>query len=135
MSLPSSFSTQSLGELAQQDDGASYRPTNQNAHRFLFTPGSSASDPQAWTALIDDCIPALNSQWPTLLAADAERLKDCLGAIGQSSLGSEAQLKHITLNGQGESILLVALSESEEGHALEVQVDSDAQVTSLSLTR
>lgn len=132
MNLPPSFTTQSLGELQRQED--SYRPTNQNAHRFLFEPGHNVN-PVNWISLIDERVPRLNSQWPTLLASEADKLKTCLASIGQSSLSDKAGLKHITLSGEGDAILLISLSESEEGHSLEVLLDPNDRITAINATR
>lgn len=134
MTLPPSFTTQSLGELQLQEGNESYRPTNQNKHRFLFQPEKNIN-PTSWISLIDQRVPALNSQWPTLLASAADKLKSSLTAVGQSSLGSDATLKHITLNGEGEALLLVALSESEEALLLEAAIDKNGLVQSIHPTR
>lgn len=134
MTLPPSFSTQSLGELSLLDSNDSYRPTNQNQHRFLFEPGKNSA-PSAWTTIIDQRAPQLNSQWPAILASAPEQLKSALSAIGHSSLSDDAGLQHITLNGAGEAILLISLSKSEEGHSLEVAIDDQGLVTTINATR
>lgn len=134
MNLPPSFTTQSLGELALLDGQESFRPTNQNQHRFLFEPGKNINPP-SWITLIDQRAPQLNSQWPAILASAPEKLKAALADIGQSSLSEEASLQHITLNGEGEAVLLVALSASEEGHALEASLDDQGLVNSITATR
>ncbi|GHC42353.1 hypothetical protein [Roseibacillus persicicus] len=132
MTLPPTFTTQSLGELQLQE--TSYRPTNQNANRFLFEPGHNVN-PVDWISLIDRKVPHLNSQWPSLLASEAAELKAALQGIGQSTLNEEAKLKHITLHGDGNALLLVSLSASEEGHHLEIEVNADDKVTAINATR
>ncbi len=134
MNLPPSFSTQSLGELTLQDDQASYRPTNQNRYRFLFTPGKNIN-PTSWITLIDQRAPQLNSQWPAIFASAPEKLKEALSAIGQDSLSEQAGLSHISLNGEGEAILLIGLSESEEAHSLEASLDEQGLVINITPTR
>lgn len=134
MPLPTSFTTQSLGELRLLDDSTGYRPTNQNEHRFLFEPGGN-TDAAEWTTLIDQRAPQLNSQWPAILASAPEQLKAALSAIGQPSLSEEAGIQHITLNGAGEAILLISLSQSEEGHSLQVAIDDQGHVTTINATR
>ena len=80
--------------------------------------------------LIDQRAPQLNSQWPAILASVPLQLKSSLSALGLDSLPEEARLQHITLNGAGEAIILVGLSESEEGHSLEITLDDQGLVTS-----
>ena len=134
MNLPPSFDTQSLGELKLVEGTASYRPTNQNEHRFLFEPSDNSETP-AWTTLIDQRAPQLNSQWPAILASAPEKLKSALSAIGQPSLSEEAGLQHITLNGAGEAILLISLTKSEEGHLLEASLDDQGLVKDINPSR
>ena len=134
MSQPTSFTTQSLGELLLLDGSQSYRPSNQNENRFLFEP-SNNSDSSTWITLIDQRAPQLNSQWPAILASAPDKLTAALSDIGQSALSDEANIQHITLNGQGEALLLISLSKSEEGHALEVALDDQGQVSSINPTR
>ena len=134
MSLPSSFTTQSLGELKLLEGNAGYRPTNQNEHRFLFEP-NKGDDSSSWITLIDQRAPQLNSQWPAILASAPDKLKAALTAIGQPSLSEEAGLQHITLNGEGEAILLIGLTKSEEGHSLEASLDDQGLVKDINPTR
>ncbi len=134
MSLPSSFLTQSLGEFQLDDDGKSYRPTNQNRYRFLFQPGSK-DESEEWIALIDHRAPLLNSRWPAILASAPDQLKEALSAIGQSGLSEESGLRHITLSSDGPAILLVGLSPSEESHSLEVALDDQGHVQTITPTR
>lgn len=132
MTLPPSFSTQSLGELQLQE--SNYRPTNQNKHRFLFEPGKNPN-PTSWITIIDQRAPQLNSQWPAILASAPDKLKTALSSIGQPSLSDDAGLAHMTINGEGEAILLVGLSESEDGHSLEVSLDEEGKVIDITPTR
>ena len=134
MPTPSTFTTQSLGELILQADNSSYRPTNQNAHRFLFQPGNT-HPLKAWTALIDQRVPLLNSQWPALLASSVDKLRESLSAIGRSELGNDAQLRHITLDELGKAVLIVSLDDSEESHSLEAHINEDNQITNIFATR
>ena len=134
MTLPPTFNTQSLGDFNLVEGTTSYRPTNQNEHRFLFEPSNNTETP-AWTTLIDQRAPQLNSQWPAILASAPEKLKSALSAIGQPSLSDDAGLQHITLNGEGEATLLVSLSKSEEGHSLEVVLDDEGIVQDINPTR
>ena len=134
MTSPPSFTTQSLGELCLIESASGYRPSNQNKHRFLFEPNDN-SDPISWVTLIDQRAPQLNSQWPAILASVPLQLKSSLSALGLDSLPEEARLQHITLNGAGEAIILVGLSESEEGHSLEITLDDQGLVTSINPTR
>lgn len=134
MTLPPSFTTQSLGELNLVADSESYRPNNQNEHRFLFEPGKNPN-PTSWITLIDQRAPQLNSQWPAILASAPDKLKSALSDIGQTSLSEEAGLAHMTMNGAGEAVLLVQLTESEAGHSLEVALDEEGHVTTITATR
>ncbi|MGJ8725764.1 MAG: hypothetical protein ACSHYB_14485 [Roseibacillus sp.] len=134
MTLPPSFTTQSLGDLKLVEGTASYRPTNQNEHRFLFEPHQNPN-PTAWITLIDQRAPQLNSQWPAILASSPDKLKSALSAIGQPSLSEDAGLQHITLNGEGEAILLVSLFKSEESHSLEASLDEQGLVKDINATR
>ena len=131
MSLPKSFSTQSLGELALQDDGRHYRPTNQNQYLFLFEP--SGGESQDWTSLIDQRVPHLNSNWPSILAQNPAYLRETLASQGK--VERDMKLKHITLQGTQTAILLIALSTSESGVALEVILDEKDAILSAELTR
>ena len=134
MSLPPSFTTQSLGELSLVDGTANYRPTNQNEHRFLFEAVEN-SNPPSWITLIDQRVPQLNSQWPAILASAPDKLKSALSAIGQPTLSEEAGLQHITLNQKGEAILLISLTKSEEGQSLQATLDEEGLVQEINPTR
>lgn len=134
MSLPPTFRTQSLGELVLQTEEQSYRPSNQNAYRFLFQPNKNPNPP-SWITLIDQRVPQLNSQWPSILASSADQLKAALSEAGEETLTDEARLQHITLNGEGEAILLIALKESEAALSLQVELDTKGLVRTICLTR
>ena len=130
MSLPSSFTTQSLGELTLQDDGQSYCPTNENQYRFRFHPDG---DPESWPSLIDGRCPHLNSNWPSLLAQNPSAINKVLEEAGKK--GSDMQLRHLTMEGAGKAILLIGLSESEGGLSLEVVLDEQDAIQSAVITR
>ncbi len=134
MSLPPSFTTQSLDELKLLENSEGYRPTNRNQYRFLFEPGNN-SDPASWITIIDQRAPQLNSQWPAILASAPDKLKTALSEIGQTALSEEAGLAHMTMNGAGEAMLLVALSDHEDAHSLQVSLDDQGLVTTIKLTR
>lgn len=130
MSLPHSFRTQSLGELALQDDGQSYRPTNQNAYLFRFV---AEGAPDTWTALIDQRCPHLNSNWPSLLAQNPAYLREALAAAGK--VENDMKLKHLTMEGAHRAILLIGLGVSESEVSLEVTLDDKDAILSAELTR
>lgn len=130
MSLPLSFQTQSLGELVLQDDRQSYRPTNQNAYRFLFVAEGS---PESWTALIDQRCPHLNSNWPSILAQNPAYLREALAAGGK--VEKDMKLKHLTMQGSEKAILLISLGDSESEVSLEVILDGQDALLSAELTR
>lgn len=130
MSLPNSFTTQSLGELTLQDDGQSYRPTNQNQYRFCFHPEGDSED---WPALIDARCPHLNGNWPSLLAQSPSAINQALA--GHGKVDSDMKLEHITMEGRDKVILLLGLSESEGGLSLEVVLDGQDVIQSAEITR
>lgn len=130
MSFPSAFQTQSLGELVLQDDGQSYRPTNQNAYRFLFV---AEGAPESWTALIDQRCPHLNSHWPSILAQNPAYIREALAAGGK--VEKDMKLKHLTMHGTGKAVLLIGLGSSESEVMLEVVVDGQDALCSAELTR
>ena len=134
MSLPVSFTTQSLGDLQLLDGTTNYRPTNQNEHRFLFET-TGHPNPPTWIDLIDQRVPQLNSQWPAILGSQPDMLKSALSDIGHPALNEEAGLQHITLNCEGEAILLISLAKSEEGLSLEASLDEQGQVKAINPTR
>lgn len=130
----SAFTTQSLGELKQSDSGR-YEPVNQNQGRFVFLP--SGGNEAEWVALIDGRVPGLNENWRAILARDSMMVAGALaeGGLSYEDSAGRMSLRHLTLHGDGRALLEIALSESEAGLYLEVDVSLENRVSKAFLTR